>query len=82
MPVLHTHQSRQPMRVAVNIRSGVALAYAMAGTFWIPLDPYKDENPFGPDKPPKPKPKPIISISRAATRATFGQRQLAGLSIS
>ena len=24
---------------------------------WIPLDPYKDENPFGPVVPP-PKPKP------------------------
>ena len=81
MPSTRTHQSRRPTRARVIIRSGVALAYAMAGTFWIPLDPYRDENPFGPDKPPKPKPKPIISISRAATRAAFGARQCAGLSI-
>ncbi len=28
-----------------------------AKMFWIPLDPYRDENPFGPDAP-KPRPKP------------------------
>ncbi len=74
MPSPQTHRSRQPRKGVVGyIESGLSRAYAMAGTFWIPLDPYRDENPFGPDKPPKPKPKPIISISRAATRAAFGQ---------
>ncbi len=58
---LTQHESRQPMRETVNIRSGVQLGYAIAGfLFWIP----------------------IIWTTRAATRAAFGQRQLAGLAIS
>ena len=46
---------------------------------WIPLDPYKDENPFGPKNPPKPKPKPI-ETNRFGERA-IGQLALAGLEI-
>lgn len=91
MPTTQTHESRRPTRARVINESAMSLLYAMAGTFWIPLDPYKDENPFGPEKPPTPKPKPTIWTTRVGARAIpalgiprtlFGRRQPTGLEIS
>ena len=65
---------RTTIRRGLNIRSTMSTRYAMANPSWIPtwipLDPYKDENPFGPEKPPKPKPKPI-ETTRFGERAVF-----------
>ncbi len=68
MATIHTHQSRQPIRVVGHIRSAMQFSYAMA---WLR---FVISHISGATRA-------IQSKARAATRAAFGQRQLAGLSI-